>query len=160
MTAACAQRRGAAASPPGQSRRSDSIDSAGPLSACTHTALENIGRISTPNAKECVRRTKYSMHEYCLRSKLSAPDVAASTECLANTSHTSMHDRNSSVGICNAHITVMKTEKTAQCHANFVHGPHGIICSGPKFWTHGSVCCACAQRPGLPRQSFSRTLTS
>ena len=29
----------------------------------------------------------------------------------------------------------------------------------PKFWTYGSVCCACAQRPGLPRQS-SRTLRS
>ena len=23
----------------------------------------------------------------------------------------------------------------------------------PTFWTHGSVCCACAQRPGLPRAS-------
>ena len=21
----------------------------------------------------------------------------------------------------------------------------------PKFWTYGLVCCACAQRPGLPR---------
>ncbi len=21
----------------------------------------------------------------------------------------------------------------------------------PKFWTYGSVCCACARRPGLPR---------
>ena len=30
----------------------------------------------------------------------------------------------------------------------------------PKFWTYGSVCCACAQRPGLPRQAFSRTLRS
>jgi hypothetical protein len=26
----------------------------------------------------------------------------------------------------------------------------------PKFWTYGSVCCACAQRPGLPRASPSR----
>ncbi len=25
----------------------------------------------------------------------------------------------------------------------------------PKFWTHGSVCCACAQRPGLPRACHS-----
>ncbi len=31
----------------------------------------------------------------------------------------------------------------------------------PKFSPYGSVCCACAQRPGFPpRQSFSRTLTS
>jgi hypothetical protein len=30
----------------------------------------------------------------------------------------------------------------------------------PKFRTYGSVCCACAQRPGLPCQSFSRTLRS
>ena len=30
----------------------------------------------------------------------------------------------------------------------------------PKFGTYGSVCCACAQRPGLPRQSFSRTQRS
>ncbi len=29
-----------------------------------------------------------------------------------------------------------------------------------KFSPYGSVCCACAQRPGLPRQSFSRTLRS
>ena len=28
----------------------------------------------------------------------------------------------------------------------------------PKFSPYGSVCCACAQRPGLPRQSVSRTL--
>ena len=26
----------------------------------------------------------------------------------------------------------------------------------PKFWAHGSVCCACAQRHGLPRASPSR----
>ncbi len=26
----------------------------------------------------------------------------------------------------------------------------------PKFWTHGSVCCACAQRPGLPRGGDAR----
>jgi hypothetical protein len=25
----------------------------------------------------------------------------------------------------------------------------------PKFWTYGSVCCACAQRPGLPRACHS-----
>ena len=25
----------------------------------------------------------------------------------------------------------------------------------PKFWTHGSVCCACAQRPGLPCAWYS-----
>ncbi len=25
----------------------------------------------------------------------------------------------------------------------------------PKFWTHGSVCCACAQRPGMPRGCHS-----
>jgi hypothetical protein len=30
----------------------------------------------------------------------------------------------------------------------------------PKFWTYGSACCACAQRSGLPRQSFLRTLRS
>ncbi len=24
-----------------------------------------------------------------------------------------------------------------------------------KFWTYGSVCCACAQRPGLPRACHS-----
>jgi hypothetical protein len=30
----------------------------------------------------------------------------------------------------------------------------------PKFWTYGSVCCSCAQRHGLPRQSFSRTQRS
>jgi hypothetical protein len=30
----------------------------------------------------------------------------------------------------------------------------------PKVSPKGSVCCACAQRPGLPRQSFSRTLGS
>ncbi len=30
----------------------------------------------------------------------------------------------------------------------------------PKFSPYGSVCYACAQRPGLPRQSFLRTLTS
>ena len=32
----------------------------------------------------------------------------------------------------------------------------------PTFCTYGSVCCACAQRPGLPRgrQSFLRTLRS
>ena len=28
----------------------------------------------------------------------------------------------------------------------------------PKFWTHGSVCCAYTQKPGLLRESFSRTL--
>ena len=28
----------------------------------------------------------------------------------------------------------------------------------PKFWTHGSVCCACAQRPGLPRACHSGLL--
>ena len=33
-------------------------------------------------------------------------------------------------------------------------------CRVPKCWAYGSVCCACAQRPGLPRQSFSRTLRS
>jgi hypothetical protein len=25
----------------------------------------------------------------------------------------------------------------------------------PRFWTYGSVCCACAQRPGLPRACHS-----
>ena len=30
----------------------------------------------------------------------------------------------------------------------------------PEFTPYGSVCCACAERPGLPRQSFSRTLRS
>ena len=25
----------------------------------------------------------------------------------------------------------------------------------PKFWTHDSACCACAQRPGLPRACHS-----
>ncbi len=30
----------------------------------------------------------------------------------------------------------------------------------PKFSPYGSVCCACAQRPGLPPQSFSRMLRS
>ena len=25
----------------------------------------------------------------------------------------------------------------------------------PKFWTYGSVCCACTQRPGLPRACHS-----
>jgi hypothetical protein len=35
-----------------------------------------------------------------------------------------------------------------------------FYCRVPKFSPYGSVCCACAQRPGLPRQSFSRTLMS
>ena len=30
----------------------------------------------------------------------------------------------------------------------------------PTFWTYGPLCCACAQRPGLPRQSFSRSQRS
>ena len=30
----------------------------------------------------------------------------------------------------------------------------------PMFLPYGSVCCACAQRPGLPCQSFLRTLKS
>ena len=33
---------------------------------------------------------------------------------------------------------------------------HGV----PKFSPYGSVCCACYQRPGLTRQSFSRMLRS
>ena len=36
------------------------------------------------------------------------------------------------------------------------HVYHGV----PKFWTYGSVCCACAQRPGLPRHALMFTLRS
>jgi hypothetical protein len=45
---------------------------------------------------------------------------------------------------------VCPTEATGLC----------FPCQKPKFLPYGSVCCACAQRPGLLRQSFSRTLRS
>ncbi len=32
---------------------------------------------------------------------------------------------------------------------------HRAIPPVPNFWTYGSVCCACAQRPGLPRACHS-----
>ena len=39
-------------------------------------------------------------------------------------------------------------------------GNSPYYCRDPKHWTYGSVCYACAERPGLPRQAFLRTLRS
>jgi hypothetical protein len=35
---------------------------------------------------------------------------------------------------------------------------HHLYRQVPKFWTYGSVCCECAQRPGLPRACHSGLL--
>ena len=54
----------------------------------------------------------------------------------------------------NALTTGKKSTQTATTLA----GSHSIAHRGvpvPKLWTYGSVCCACAQRPGLPRACHS-----
>jgi hypothetical protein len=128
--------------------------------AATHEGATARGRHSQPP------HTHKYIHTYiqtCLASTHNASDCSATEtvvhllECapilqLLPIKYDALLIRRDALQILDTTLQRLKRHTHACKHTNIptymhIHTYRRV----PKFWTYGSVCCACAQRPGLPR---------